>query len=184
MISTTIGNIRDSVLLAQFDSPIDRSIPHNTLWQFSHHGIELILRFLYRTSKSRSLTLNKTLPRSMAFSLFIIGGPSLIFISATASKGDSMVCTCSFFLQYYFYTLVHIWHLQKKLSPSIVVVNVIPQLLLQPHYSHRQCWAGIISLPICFNIDILPTSYWLGASFTFGSFQRLLIFLCQSFDGI
>ena len=83
--------------------------------------------------KSRSLTLNKTLPRSMAFSLFIIGGPSLIFISATASKGigpNSMVCTCSFFKSsiLFLYSCAYLAFTEKRCLPSIVVVNVIPPI--------------------------------------------------------
>jgi hypothetical protein len=122
-------------LLAQFDSPIDRSIPH-IFWQFSHHGIELILRFTL--PKSRSLTLNKTPTQHGILSSEV----HRFFISATASKGIEFHGLYLQFLslQYYFYTLVHIWHLQK----SAVSFNSssqchFHQLPLQPHYSHRQC---------------------------------------------
>jgi hypothetical protein len=111
------------------------------------------------------------------------------FISATASKGIGRIpwfVPAVLSLQYYFYTLVHIWHLQKN-AVSIVVVNVIPPIaasttlftssMLRPY------------LPIA--SDLLQyryTSHQLLARHTnlslFGPFQRLLIFLCQSFDGI
>jgi hypothetical protein len=111
------------------------------------------------TCLNHDLTLNKTAPRSMAFSLFIIGGPSLIFISATASKGigpNSWFVPAVFLgLQYYF-TLVHIWHLRKTLCSfngsdqchsDCRFSNIIHISMLLPYL---QC------LPICFNIDILP----------------------------
>jgi hypothetical protein len=136
--------------------------------------------------KSRSLTLNKTLPQHGIFAVYH-RGPSL-FISATASKGIGpipwFVPAVFLSLQYYFYTLVHIWHLQKTLSPSYgsqchstnCRFNII-------HIVNAEAY-----LPIASRFAISIYFHQLLARHTnlssFGSFQRLLIFLCQSFDGI
>src|ERR1043166_6772713 len=49
--------------------------------------------------KSLSLTLNKTVPRNNAFSELIIGGPSVIFMSATADQFRECIFAWYCFIQ-------------------------------------------------------------------------------------
>ena len=69
----------------------------------------------------------------MAFSLFIIGGPSLIFTSAMVSKGIGPYCivwTCNFFSAsiLFLYSCAYLAFTEKRCRPSIVVVSFIPPI--------------------------------------------------------
>jgi hypothetical protein len=77
---------------------------------------------------------------------------------------------------------VHIWHLQKRCLPSIVVVNVIPPIAASTiiHIVNAEAVSSIASRFA--SISIYSTSYWLGIQIfhSFGPFQRLLIFCAKA----
>src|SRR5882724_3494954 len=120
--------------------------------------------------KSLSRTLNSTVPRSKAFSELIIGGPSVIFISATDSNGIGpkfIVCTCKrlrsprLFLK----SCPNLAFTEKRWRPSTVVVSFIP------FYN---------------NINVLTTCNWLCIQVFYAtySFQFLFYGLRKEVNGI
>ncbi len=81
--------------------------------------------------KSLSRTLNSTVPRNKAFSELIMGGPSVILMSATASSGMGpkfMVCNCKRFKASILLlkSCPNLALTEKRWRPSTVVVNSIP----------------------------------------------------------
>ena len=81
--------------------------------------------------KSRSRTLNRTVPRNIAFSELIIGGPSVRRMSATALSGmepNSIVCIGSLLSdsRLFLKSWPYLAFTEKRCRPSTVVVSFIP----------------------------------------------------------